>query len=349
MLNMCFDITVGKYKLMMVESVEINKSVDLLTDTAIVKLPGLVYDTPLKLNEDIRVGDKVVIRLGYDDNMIKEFEGYLSGIATDDSSITLTCEDALYLLRCPFKVYEDLGTQADPNCDGKTLEEIVNYLILQIPDPKPVLSVSCTSKIKYESYKLQCNSIYDELKKLHTETKLKMYLRENVLHIHPIYDTIHNKVKYDFTKNIEKASLKYKKAEDRKFYIEVTGTRKKTLDEEYDEKNGIAIKSLEIKGTSGNSNDEKKTLKMPGVSDEISLKERAEAEHKMLTYTGYEGNITTWLIPVVEPGDAVFLKDPDFEYKDGWYHVSTVKTTFASTGGMRTITLGSDVNDKVTG
>jgi hypothetical protein len=52
MYNMIWDIEIGGYKLGLLESVEIYKSVDLLADIAVIKVPGVAYNQSLDLEEE---------------------------------------------------------------------------------------------------------------------------------------------------------------------------------------------------------------------------------------------------------------------------------------------------------
>ena len=99
MLNMNFHIEIGNYQLMMVDSVKIKTSVEQLSDTATILLPGSVFNKYLEVESKIARGDKVLIKLGYDDNLVTEFEGYIESISTDDGAITLNCEDELFNYR----------------------------------------------------------------------------------------------------------------------------------------------------------------------------------------------------------------------------------------------------------
>ena len=54
MYTMAYDITVGDYKLGMLDKVEIHKSVELLADTATITLPGAEYNTALQIEDKDR-------------------------------------------------------------------------------------------------------------------------------------------------------------------------------------------------------------------------------------------------------------------------------------------------------
>ena len=79
MYKMCHNITVGNYRLLLLESVNIVRSVDTLADTATIVLPGMVHNETIDIEDKIKVGDAVKIELGYNDKLKTEFEGYRHG------------------------------------------------------------------------------------------------------------------------------------------------------------------------------------------------------------------------------------------------------------------------------
>lgn len=320
--DMVYHITVGRWRLSLLDSVEIYKSVDILADTATVVLPGAAYNRALNIEDKLKVGDKVAIRLGYNNlndsrQSRTEFEGWLQKIATDDGSITLTCEDDIYLAR---------KSVEDKQFAKTTVKTIAEYVCRQVGG----LTVNCTYDFRYDKFVIHKATGYDVLKKLQDEIKANIYIKDNVLHIHPAYIEIFGKVAHDFFKNIETSSLQYKRAEDRKYEVEVEGIQT----------DGTRV-SVKV-GTPGG---DKRSVKIYGVSDKAMLKKRGKEELKYLVYDGYEGSITGWLLPYAEPGFSVLLKDADYEYKEGRYYAVSVKTRFNSDGGSREIELGPKLSN----
>ena len=65
MLVMEHDIQVGNYRLGLIDSVKIKKSVETLSDTADIVLPGVYVNRSLNIETKLKVGDEVIIKLGY--------------------------------------------------------------------------------------------------------------------------------------------------------------------------------------------------------------------------------------------------------------------------------------------
>ncbi len=325
-----WQVHIGNYKLAMIDSVEIHKSVELLANTCIIKLPATLYNKAIEVTNTtaiegkIKRGDKVKVWLGYNtksfDKKQPEFEGYLLNISTDDGSLVINCEDDLFLLRKPV---------ADKKFKKASLQTLLEYVVKEAMQTMIVNTEGFGNYPFYDEFVISKAEGSDVLKKIADETKANIYLTKQndgsvVLHCHPPYTKKHGYVRYSFQKNIETSDLKYKNATDRKvqIVIERTGKDGKTIKETY--------------GTTGG---ETKTIKGDGMSQE-ALKQKAENEYKQLCYDGYEGGVTTWLLPNVLPGYSAEIIDADYTFKNGWYFVKTVTTTVSSSGASRKVDLG---------
>ncbi len=309
---MDWHIEIGKYELQLLGGCEIHKSVDLLASTCIITLPAFAYNQAFEVESKIKRGDVVKVSLGYDGSLNKEFSGYLLNISTDGGSLTLTCEDELFQLR------KDV---ADKQFVNTTIKQIADYLLAETNSK---LGLEVTLTIDYDKFIISKATAYDVLKKIKEETKGNIFIKNETLHIHPPYTEEFGTVKYSFQQNIEKDDLKYIRAEDKKIEIIVSTT-------------GKDGKRKEIRyGTSGG---EKIEIDGAGMSEK-GMQNRAEIEYNLRKMDGYEGSITTWLIPSIIPGDTAILNDEDYEYKDGRYYVTAVTTTFGESGANRKIQLG---------
>jgi hypothetical protein len=317
MFNIDWSIKIGKFKLMYLESVEVKESVDILADTATIKLPASLLNKALDIESKINVGDAVSIQWGYDGKLKSEFEGYLQHISTDDGTITLECEDAIWQTRVP------VGDKEFVNCSTKT---IIAYIISEINKTAVnKLSYECTYELKYDKFVISKANAYDVLKKLQEESKGNIYMKGTVLHFHPSYIEKFGDVTYDFAVNIEKSDLKYRHADDRKYDVEVEGL------------SNDGKRTVVHVGTTGG---EKRSVKIAGVTDKATLKQRGEEELKYLVFEGYEGSITGWDLPEVHPGYSAKIQDADYEYKTGTYYVVSVTKNLGSGGIVKKVEIG---------
>lgn len=314
---MVYDIQIGNWKVGMLDSVEIHSSVELLADTATVVLPGAEYNKALDVEGKIQRGDRVQIRLGYaETGMADEFAGWVQRIGTDDGNITIECEDDLYRFRVPVK---------DRQLENIALKDLLDLVIADIGGG---YTVDSTYTWTYEKFVIRTATAFDILKKVQEESGADIYLKGNVLHIHAPAEKVGKDVIYDFAQNVQECDLKYMRAEDRKVRVVVKALMPdgSVKEREYGSTGGDRI---EVKCAS---------------ADDASMKSRGESEVKRLSFDGYEGDITTWLVPYIQAGDSAELHDADYEYKDGRYFVQSVTTTFGSSGATRKVELGFRLN-----
>lgn len=312
--NIVFDNAGTKFKLGILAECEIVCSVDNLADTATIVLPEAVMNEVLNIENKINRGSGVLIELGYDGKLVKEFEGFIQDITTNDSTLKIVCEDALFLFRVGI-----------PDVELKTtsMKQIAQYLVDKID---PSFTVSCDFGISYEKFVINQATGYDVLKKLQEETKANVYFdtTNKVLHIHAPYLEKAGDVRYSMQQNIEKSTLEYKRAIDKKVEVTVESTDSKGK-----------VKSI----TAGTTGGDKITLKVGPMSD-ADMQKVADAALSKNNFDGYSGSFDGWLIPFVQPTYSAKIEDKDYPYKDGTYYVISVKTNFSESGGVRTITPG---------
>ena len=313
MYTLDFEVKIGEFYLGMVESITIHKSVELLADTCEIVLPAARLNKALEIEEQIKRGDEVSVSIGYKEVGIKEeFKGYLQRISTDGGSIKLFCEDDLFQFR------KDL-----PNEELKKIS-LADLLSKVVKGIGKNYKVNCSYTWVYDKFVIRDATGYDVLKKVQEECGADIYLKDGVLHIHPPGEVVGKERFYDFAVNIEEAELSFKRAEDKKVKVVVKAIMP-------DGK----VKEIEVGSTGG----EKVEVKCH-ASDTASMKARGEAEVKRRTFDGYDGSITTWLIPECNPGDTASIHDGDYTYKDGTYFVRSVTTEFSEGGGKRKVELG---------
>ena len=310
---MKFDIEVGDYKLGMVEKVEIIRSVEQLADSAVVTLPGAEYNIALDVEQKIHRGDRIVINLGYEEiGMVQEFVGYVQRIGSDNGAITLECEDDLFLFR---------KALSDRQLANVSLATLLGMVVEGVGGG---FKVDCSYSWTYEKFVISSATGYDVLRKIQEESGADIYIQDKTLHVHAPGEKVGSTIYYDFSQNVQDCDLTYRRTEDRKVRVVVKALLPdgKVKEKEYGTTGGDKVT---VKGAS---------------SDDASMKLRGESEHKRLTFDGYDGNIVTWLVPYIKPGDKAVLHDKDYDYKDGSYFVRAVQTEFSADGGRRTVELG---------
>lgn len=314
---MCYEITIGgRYRLAMLEAVEIQKSVDILTCTAAVTVPAIVYNQALKHEDYAKVGDAISIKLGYDDNLVNEFDGYIQRIDTDDDTLTFNCEDNMYLTRKPVE---------DKQFTTTTIKAIAHYCLKACGLNK----INCDYDITYEKFVISKANAFDVFKKLKEETKATIYFVDDTLHIHPPFVEKGGTVVYDFAVNVESSDLKYRRKDDRKITIEI---------------NSVGTDGKKTKSNYGTTGGEIHKMNVTSPMSKDNLTKVAETEFNRLCFDGYEGSVTGWLIPFVLPSYSAKVIDGDYEFKTGTYYVTAVQTNYDENGGTRKVTIGKKLS-----
>lgn len=313
-------MTDGKpHDLLTLAECEIVCSVANLADTATIVLPeGVFNEVILKdITSKIRRGSEVVIQLGYDGQLATEFTGYVENITTNDNTLKILCEDALFLFRKNIK-----DTELKPS----SIKKIAEYLVRQVDTSYKVV---CDYDVNYEKFTIYQATAYDVLKKIQEETKANVYFdtAAKELHIHPPYVQKGGEVKYSMHHNIEKSSLEYKRQIDKK--VEIT------------------VESTDLKGkvtsvTKGQTGGDKVTMKV-GPMPKADMEKVAAAALKNNSFDGYTGTFTGWFLPICRPTYSAEIIDLDYPEKDGRYYVVGVTTKYSTAGIERTITPGIKV------
>lgn len=311
-----WDIKIGEYRVQTLKSVKVTTSVLNLSDTAVIKMPGQYWNVWRKIEGQVKVGDAVEIKLGYDGDNKTVFNGYLKRISRDNNSLVLECEDALYLLN---KTVSDKEYKAIP------IRTILTELLQQVDNS---LSLDCTYDYTPDKMVIFKQTALDVLKKIQEETKANIWFDNKILHIRPVYDIPASEkagakaVIYDTRINVQSNELKWKDQADRKVEIEVV----------YNKPDGTPKKE-----TYGSSGGEKVTKYIDSSSDE-DMKKAAENEYNLWNYSGFEGSFTGWLLPEVKAGGSVRLRDID--RPEGKYYVTGVEIEFGQNGAKRKVILG---------
>jgi hypothetical protein len=314
---MIFDIKVGGYTLNAVERVTVKRAVNTLSNTATITMPGTVFNKALDIESKIKTEDKVTIKLGYDEQLETEFEGYLTNIQTDNGVIKLECEDDLYLFRKSVKDKEFAAGEG-------SVKKILEYLVGEVGAG---LSIESTFDVEYEKFVIRNQTGHEVLRKIQNELKPNIYVREGKLQVHSGGTENYGSANYDFSKNIESDNLKYRSETERKI---------KVMIESRD------IEGKTITGEAGEDGGDRINRSIWGMN-EANLAKVAKEELARRKFEGLDGSFRTWLVPFCDAGFRAKIKDEDYPQKDGTYYVTAVETDFSKAGGVRNISLGEKV------
>lgn len=304
-------IEIGKYKFIdRLNFALVNQSWKELAQTAMLRLPNIKR----LLEKEIKVGNEVVIRLGYNDNLVEEFRGYVS-VITPGTPMEFECMDEMWQLK------QRSVTKA---WRSTTVKEVLQYLVpdaaLEVPD------------INLQPFRLDKVTVFEALKKLKEEYSLVIYFREGVLFCGLAYQEDPGEVNYNLSgrkANCMVGDLTFRKKEDVKIKVRAISIMSNNTKKE-----------VEL----GDADGEIRTLHFYNLS-ETELRRQAEEKINLLKFDGYRGSLIGFGLPHAKFGMTANIMDYNYPERKGIYFIDAVKTTYSvSAGYRRVVTLGRTAN-----
>lgn len=328
MYRMSHEIRIGETVLPLLTSAKIRKDVTKLTDTATITCPAVSHGRKLAFAGKIAKWQRVTIRLGYDDKLETEFEGYVKSVALHENMMEIECEDALLLFQ---RVDIPNGELKNP-----TLARVLEYVLGKVNDfirseklGEP-LGLNCTYEYGYDKKAFMNDTAYSVMESIQKEGLPNVFIRDNVLNIVPQFMETTGETVYSMQRNIckEGMKLKWRDANNEGLCVIVKGR----------DKNGEVV---EAKAGTAKSGNELKIDFGRRITNRKSLQTIADNIYRQKVYTGYEGDFTGWLVPFCDAGYLVEISDERDTLKAGRYYVTSVTVEYSSSGGRRIISLGS--------
>ncbi len=318
-------ITLKNVSFRAVNYIKITRSVFVLGDTAIIKIPlsaymrnaGSVALEKVQIIDKIKPGDPITIRIGYNDKLRTEFVGYVRRLNLN-TPLEIECEDNIYLLR---------ATNIKKSWQNTSIKSIVEFICrkagVKVHPGLPDITV--TSLI------IDNQTALWTLQELASAYGLTMYFDlDGVLYANLAYLRDKGVVTLESGRNIIKsAELKWIFADDIRIQIKAISV----------EKNGKRLEA-EI----GDKDGEIRTLYFYDVQNLSELKKLAANEINKYKYTGYRGSVNCFLQPFLEPSATCQLKDNQFPDRSGRYFVESTEVTFSTNGARRKVGLGVKLN-----
>ena len=141
MFKIDYDIKIDGKTLQLLDSVEISRDTENLTDSAVIKLPSMVYNRYLKDIEKIRRDMPVQIFLGYDGNLHEEFRGYIRSVEREPSGLVINCQDEVYIF--------NKTEMKDKPYDKPSIKDILNDVLSAV---NPSLKLHCLYDFSFDKY-----------------------------------------------------------------------------------------------------------------------------------------------------------------------------------------------------
>lgn len=314
-----------------VASVTIDKSIDSVTSSAVIRIPAsarLVYADGSK-TESVQTarqferGDRVNIQLGYNNNLKEEFEGFIYRI-NFTSPLEIECEGYEFLLR------ENLPTKTFATTSLKSLLQYIVSSSSKFMDTGISVAGDIPA-VEMVNYVIPANlNGIDALQQIKEHYGLTVYFQKNTLYAGGDFIRMLGDVKYSLGVNTPRADeLKYQRAEDVKLKVKAIQINKN---------------NTKLEAEVGDPKGEQRTLYFFTAYSVAGLKKMAEVEMLKYKFTGYTGKITTLLEPYAQPGMAAVVVDIKYPERGGKYEVRGVNTTFDTGGAKRSIDIGKTLS-----
>lgn len=322
---MTSSVKIGSFKPIKPNYLKWSRKVDDYSDTAKIKIPAItrlkkVGDTYENVMTGLQIteGMKVEIYAGYDYKNDLRFKGFVRRV-NFTVPLELECEGYSYQLR----------NKVDFNCSHKSiklkelLEELIDGTEIKLSDSIPDVALT-NLRFKNQSgvnvleyLKTKClltthfdfDVLYCGLKMTDIKKEVPFRLDWNVIK--------GNELKFEANKELATVNIKIEKRDS-------TGAKKRGAT---DVKDGSV-----------------KTLQIRHITDEASLKTIADQKRKELVHQGYEGKITAFLIPYVEPSMSAKITDKVYPDRSGVYFIESVEGEFSKSGGRQKIGIGVSLN-----
>jgi hypothetical protein len=303
------------------KSIKIEKSVQVLTDSAKLELPRAFRNAIDKGGKTVSIADKsildfmkrgdaVKIEFGYDGDYETEFEGYLTKIGAE-TPLLLECEDEMFQLKKGPKVTKSIKS-------GK----LIDILKAVLPSK---YTIECNGDYKIGKWLIQNATPYEVLDELRDKAGIRSYFKNpTTLCVGMIVDfkaeTIHE---FNFSANVRRGSnLKFESKDSKPLFLTV----------ESKQANGKLLKI-----TVGEKGGAEKTVKLWPNMDKSELQIWADKQQKSTSYDGFTGTLDSWCYPRTKPGDSADLKRPIYpdKHQNGRYFIESVTIDVNGTDGIK--------------
>lgn len=299
-------VQIGSLVFNSVESVMRHKSIYKFTETATIKLPKKIrfksngrstsmYAPTKTIKDYIKTGDKVIISMGYDQFLLKRFEGYVVSIEPS-IPIVIECEDEMYKLK---------RKEVNVSMENASIKKIVEAIA-----PEYKLDVLDAEIGSFSEKKTTAVKVLQILKKRYG--LYSFFIDKKLIVGKPYTNTEINDLpvkSFDFAKNIISSNLKYKSADDVKLKVKAVS---------------INPDNTKIEAEVGDVGGDVRTFHYFDIPTIEELKKIATIDLEKFKIDGYEGAIVGFGFPIVEPGQKIRITDTGYEKRDSIHYVEEI-------------------------
>lgn len=299
-----------------------------LTDTCELVLPknirwqGFVSENG---KSPIKRGDKIEVRLGYDDELVTRFSGFVRSVDAK-TPITIKCEDGMFILK---------SQKAEPKAfKNAYLKDIITHLLKGTNIDFYLID----KDIKVGLWRITKANVSEELQEMKEKLMISAYFRKingkSLLYVGLTYPFDNRKkIQFFHSKNIISENFEYQNKDDIRVRVEAQSFNAKHQKITYEYGDPVALGGNLLK------------IRMDGLS-EAELKKYAMQALERYKQSGFKGSFETFGVPEVSKCDMVEIHASDGN--SGTYLVKKNQIQFGQNGYRQNIELGNPlhINDK---
>jgi hypothetical protein len=292
----CALINLGAYYIDFAHSVKIASTWKNLTDTAIIEMPRNITNSKgTPIYDCISRGDAVKIQLGYNNNLVERFTGYIDGVKPNNP-VQIFCQDEMWK-------WKQVPVAPKTFTNG-TLDQILQYAGFN--NYELLGNVSFQGNFIIDRTVISAAGVLERLRKLFCPS----FFRNGKLYVGKPYNTgLSNTINFAFNYNIISHNLEYKFADEVKILVRFESKK-------------LSGKTEIV--TVGDNTGETHTITDFNVPKSEMLR-RANEYLQQLKFDGWHGKFKTFGEPIVQHGDIINLIDPINNEKSGKYYAERVE------------------------
>jgi hypothetical protein len=322
------EITIGKFKFSGVNEVQVKRSIHSVVDTATIKLPtkahilkkGRDNTDSIVTAQQFQAGDKVTIKLGYDDSLAEEFRGFVVQVS-QDTPITVDCEGYSFQL----KNKNVSGSWSKPK-----LKDLVDEIVKGTDIKVEMVSGSDIEFVNVRADNKTGFEMLDMVLKATGGSVDAWFVEPDKLKVGLVYVPAGDELKYVLQQEAIKYRINYNaiQSNDLKVKVALPVTVVVKNAESKRDRNANTVTDQKIKNYVLNHISKAALQK---IKDTLKLKQ---------SYNGYEGKLTAFLRPLCYPGCTATITDSRYKDRNGDYLIESVEVNFGSNGARRTVEVG---------
>ena len=333
------NITIGQFVGVKPHSVKVSKSIHQYCDRAVITVPitarivraGVVITQSAETAKTITEGMKVSIKLGYNNTYNDEFEGFVARV-----NFTTPCE-----IECEGYSYQLRKQTYLKTFKNTTLLAVLQFLVIGtdiVVDINNIPNFPIDKIIFGNDSGTEC---LEKIIKL-SDHNIKIYFTKNVIFAGLVGLPVKATTKYQLGWNVIKdGQLKQRLAANQDVTVHYINEQKdgtKTMVTSGN-KSKLVSNVITTTGSAGETG-EVKVKKTRFTSNTGALQMLASSELQKLSYDGYEGKITAFLLPYCEPGYESAIDDQKYVERSGNYFTEATEVTYNKGGARRIVDIG---------